>query len=225
MTKRRGKATKAYSSPVREEAKEATRARILDALVRVVLDDGVHAFSVATVAKRAGIAHRTVYRHFASREELLEALSDAIDFGGPPEEAEARRRKPLVEHARAGAGGLFAALESTRDRATAEFIIAVALRHTTRGKQQRWAQVQAEVREHFPALPPDEQLASAAVLRALLSSNTWFHLCVQLGVPAEIAAQGLSRAIELVLEDLAQRNETRTRRAPRGDDKQGRARR
>jgi AcrR family transcriptional regulator len=224
MAKRR-EASTGYSSPMRDEAKEATRARILDALVRVVIDEGVHAFSVATVAARAGIAHRTVYRHFASREELLEALSEAIDSAGSAAAALARRSKPLVEHARAGAGELFGALEMRRDQATAEFIIGVALRHNTRGKQQRWAQVQAEVRERFPALPPEEQLASAAVLRALMSSNVWFHLCVQLGVPADTAAKGVSRAIELVLEDLAQRNDTRAHRKPRGDDKRGRTKR
>lgn len=223
MTKRSAAST-GYSSAVRDEAKEATRARILDALVRVVLDDGVHAFSVATVAARAGISHRTVYRHFPSREELLEALSDEIDTSGPPAAAEARR-KPLIDHARAGAGGLFSALESMRDRAIAEFIIGVALRHNTRGKQQRWAQVQTEVRENFPALPPQEQLAGAAVLRALLSSNMWFHLCVQLGLPVDAAVQGISRVIDLVLEDLAQRNNTQTRRKPRGDDKRSRAKR
>jgi AcrR family transcriptional regulator len=221
---KRSAASTGYSSSVRDEAKEATRARILDALVRVVIDDGVHAFSVATVAERAGISHRTVYRHFASREELLEALSDAIDSAGPPEAAEARS-KPLIDHARAGASGLFGALESMRDRAAAEFIIGVALRHNTRGKQQRWAQVQAEMRANFPALSSEEQLASAAVLRALLSSNSWFHLCVQLGVPADVAAQGISRAIDLMLDDLAQRNDTQTRRKPRGDDKKSRAKR
>lgn len=224
MTKQ-SEASTGYSSPVRDEAKEATRARILDALVRVVIDDGVHAFSVATVAARAGISHRTVYRHFASREELLEALSDDIDFSGPPEAAEARRNKPLIDQARAGAGALFGALDSIRDRAAAEFIIGVALRHNTRGKQQRWAQVQAEMREHFPALPPEEQLAGAAVVRALVSSNIWFHLCVQLGVPADAAAQGISRAVELVLEDLARRNDSKPRRKPRGDDKRRRAKR
>lgn len=224
MAKRKDAST-GYSSPVREEAKEATRERIIEALVRVVLDEGIHAFSVATVAERAGISHRTVYRHFASREELLEGLSDAIDFAGPPAEAEARRAKPMIDHAREGAGGLFRALETFRDRATAEFIIGVALRHNTRGKRQRWAQVQAEVRERFPALAPQEQLAGAAVLRAMLSSNIWFHLCVQLGVPTDAAAEGVSRAVELVLGDLARRNEVQGRRKPTSDKNRRRGKR
>lgn len=205
-----------YSSPVRDEAKEATRARIVDALQRVVLEEGVHAFSVATVAKRAGIAHRTVYRHFPSREDLLEALSDVIETTGPSKEAvAAHHARPLLEFAREGVGGLFGVLESMKDRATAEFIIGVALRHNTRGKRERWARIQDEMRTEFPALPPEEQLAGAAVLRALMSSNTWFHLSVQLDVPLEIASRGISRAIELVLADLARRNDELGRSRPR----------
>jgi AcrR family transcriptional regulator len=222
---KRTKTSPVYLSPVREEAKEATRERIIDALVRVVLEEGVHAFSVATVAERAGISHRTVYRHFASREELLEGLSEVIESTGLPAAVAARRDKPMLEHAREGSGGLFGELERIRDRATAEFIIGVALRHNTRGRRQRWAQVQAEVREHFPALTPDEQLAGAAVLRALLSSNAWFHLCVQLGVPIDAAVQGTSRAIELVLEDLTQRNEAQSRKKPQSAEKRKRAKR
>jgi AcrR family transcriptional regulator len=197
-----------YSSPVRDEAKQATRERIIDALVRVVIEDGVHAFSVATVADRAGVSHRTVYRHFPSREELLEGLAEAVDGAGAPEAGQPRA---MIGHATRDVGPLFRALDEARDRASAEFIIGVALRHSTRGKRQRWALIQAEVRERFPALSSDEQLAGAAALRALVSSNAWFHLCVQLGVPAEPAAQGITRAVTLVLEDLAQRNEARSR--------------
>lgn len=194
-----------YSSPLRDEAKRATRERILDALVRVVLDDGVHAFSVASVAERAGVSHRTVYRHFASREELLEGLSEAID-GGQAHGTPGGAGKPILDEQSEQIRMLFHALDQQHDRATAEFIIGVALRHTTRGKRSRWALVQAEVRERFPALSRDEQLAGAAAVRGLVSSNTWFHLCVQLGVPAGPAAQGIARALDLVIEDMAQRN-------------------
>lgn len=200
---------------MREEAKEATRERIIDALVRVVLDEGVHAFSVATVAARAGISHRTVYRHFASREELLEGLSEVIDTSGAPAEVEARRVATVLDRPQELLVGLFRELHRVRDRATAEFIIGVALRHNTRGRRQRWAQAQAEARARFPNLTPEEQLAGAATVRALLSSNTWFHLCVQLDVPVEVAAQGLARALQLVLDDLAQRNQASARPASR----------
>jgi AcrR family transcriptional regulator len=208
---------------VREEAKEATRERIIDALVRVVLDEGVHAFSVATVAARAGISHRTVYRHFASREELLEGLSEVIETSGPPASADARTLKAVLDRPRELAIGLFHELHKVRDRATAEFIIGVALRHNTRGRLQRWALAQAETRARFPNLTPEEQLAGAATVRALVSSNVWFHLCVQLDVPVEVAAQGLARALELVLEDLAQRNQASARLASRRAEPRKRA--
>ncbi len=212
MADKNERATK-YSSRLREEAKQATRERIIDALVRVVIEDGVHAFSVATVAARAGVSHRTVYRHFASREELLEGLAASVDTAGPSDPAGTQRRpaKPILGEASLQVGALIRGLEQLRDRASAEFVIGVALRHNTRGKRERWGHLQAQVRERFPALSPGEQLAGAAAVRALLSSNTWFHLCVQLGVPADPAVQGVSRALDLVLEDLARRNAARSR--------------
>ncbi len=206
-------ATTGYTSPVRDEAKQATRERILDALVRVVLEDGIHAFSVATVAQRAGVSHRTVYRHFASREDLLEALAESVDAASLTEATgtPGRPPDPSLDAASEQAGGMIRALERLRDQASAEFIMSVALRHNTRGKRQRWAFMQAKVRERFPALRPREQLAGAAVVRGLASSNLWFHLCVQLGVPADAAVEGISRALDLVVEDLARRNDARSR--------------
>lgn len=50
------------------------RERILDAAEQLVLDRGFDAMSVASVAECAGIAKGAVYREFASKYELREAL-------------------------------------------------------------------------------------------------------------------------------------------------------
>ena len=71
-------AKREYASPTREQGKLETRERILEAVVRVILEQGIHAFSVQNVAERSGISHRTVYRHFGSREGLLEGLSESL---------------------------------------------------------------------------------------------------------------------------------------------------
>ena len=109
-------ATRRYRSPAREEGKLRTREAILEALVRVVLDDGIHAFSVANVAARAGVSHRTVYRHFPTKEALLDALSDHVDAGAPgaggPDEI-------ALDALPATVTGMFAALADARDAATA----------------------------------------------------------------------------------------------------------
>ena len=59
---------------LRARQTELTRDLILEALVDLVVERPLADFSLQDVADRAGVALRTVYRHFASREALLEAL-------------------------------------------------------------------------------------------------------------------------------------------------------
>ena len=61
--------------PSRRTRKDAlqNRDRILDAATELVLGDG-EKVPMATIAERAGVGIGTVYRHFATREELLGAL-------------------------------------------------------------------------------------------------------------------------------------------------------
>ncbi len=59
---------------------EVQRARILSAMVEVVLGEGTASVSVAHVVSRAGVSRRTFYELFADREEcLLAALDDAFE--------------------------------------------------------------------------------------------------------------------------------------------------
>src|SRR5215472_1572236 len=59
---------------LRARQTELTRDLILEALVDLVVERPLADFSLQDVADRAGVSLRTVYRHFASREALLEAL-------------------------------------------------------------------------------------------------------------------------------------------------------
>ncbi len=59
--------------PRRRSDAERNRTRILDA-AREVLADRAAEFSMATVARRAGVGMATVYRNFPGRRELLETL-------------------------------------------------------------------------------------------------------------------------------------------------------
>lgn len=56
------------------------RDRLLDATERCVRRDGVEGTSLASVAAEAGVSRRTVYRYFASGQELLAAAE--IRAGG-----------------------------------------------------------------------------------------------------------------------------------------------
>src|SRR3990172_5060569 len=66
-----------YASALRDEQVEATRVRILDALVRTMAN-GVAGLSIPAVAREARVSVPTVYRHFGSKEGLLAALSPYV---------------------------------------------------------------------------------------------------------------------------------------------------
>jgi AcrR family transcriptional regulator len=73
MTRIAPQPTRAYRSELREEQTEETRARILDATMRVMAT-GLASLSVPAVAREAGVSVPTVYRHFRTKPELLAAL-------------------------------------------------------------------------------------------------------------------------------------------------------
>lgn len=66
-------ATRPYRSRLREEQAEATRARILEATLRIMAT-GIARVSIPEVARAAGVSVPTVYRHFRTKADLLAAL-------------------------------------------------------------------------------------------------------------------------------------------------------
>ncbi|HLW90449.1 MAG TPA: TetR/AcrR family transcriptional regulator [Roseiarcus sp.] len=69
--------SRAYSSPSRDAAAAAKRARILSAASRLLGEtENAALVSMEAVAKAAGVTRLTVYKQFGSRRGLLEAVFD-----------------------------------------------------------------------------------------------------------------------------------------------------
>jgi AcrR family transcriptional regulator len=73
MTRIANPPARAYNSELRAQQADATRARILDATIRVMAR-GIASVSMPEVAREAGVSVPTVYRHFGSKEDLLAAV-------------------------------------------------------------------------------------------------------------------------------------------------------
>lgn len=63
----------------RKLQKESTRIRILATAKRLFAEKGIGATTTQEVASEAGVAHGTVFAHFQTQEQLLEAVIE--DFG------------------------------------------------------------------------------------------------------------------------------------------------
>ena len=79
----------------RAKATQLTRVRLLDAAVDVLAEVGADALTMQLVADRAGLALRTVYNHFPTKEALVveayqrlalavQTAVDALPPDGPP---------------------------------------------------------------------------------------------------------------------------------------------
>ena len=73
MTHIASDAARTYHSQLRVRQAEETRARILDATVRVMAR-GIASVSIPAVAREAGVSVPTIYRHFGTKRELLAAV-------------------------------------------------------------------------------------------------------------------------------------------------------
>lgn len=73
---------------LRERHRADTRARIVQALGQLLVDEHPASLSVPAVARQAGVSVATVYRYFPTKEALLEVASEIADQlivqGGPP---------------------------------------------------------------------------------------------------------------------------------------------
>lgn len=68
-----------YELKSRAARQEATRQRILDAVVELHEEFGPARTSISAIAERAGVERLTVYRHFATEQEIFEACSARFD--------------------------------------------------------------------------------------------------------------------------------------------------
>jgi AcrR family transcriptional regulator len=62
--------------------RERTRERIVQAAIDQLADGGYASAGVAAVARRAGVATGSVYRHFPSKAELFAEVAQAVDAPG-----------------------------------------------------------------------------------------------------------------------------------------------
>src|SRR5690242_13911026 len=61
------------TATLREQHADATRERILSAVADLLEADGGEELTVPRVAEASGVSLRTIYRYYATREDLLEA--------------------------------------------------------------------------------------------------------------------------------------------------------
>lgn len=180
----------------------STRQAILDAVAELLLERNGADFSVREVAERSGLTHRTVYRYFPRREDLLGAGADHYDGLEEPPAAVASIPEWIdsaAEH--------FAQVEAAFDTHHRLLVALLAARfpHDDEPIARRDAPYWELFRREHPHLGDEEALKAFATLRHTLSATSYVICRLKFGLaPAavteslQVAARSLAaRAAEL----------------------------
>jgi len=183
-----------YESPLRAEQKKATRQRILDAAGRLMEDRGLQEFSFAAIAKEAGVKDRTVYRHFPSKNALIEALcvwfQDRIHYGDFAQTEAELLAKPLQ---------IFPGFEENEQLARALWSSPQGREFRLSNVEDRKSGIKAAIADATRGLPPRQTKWIAAVLHVLMSGAAWQSMKDYWGLSAEEAGKASAMAMELLL--------------------------
>ncbi|MDH4280635.1 MAG: TetR/AcrR family transcriptional regulator [Acidimicrobiia bacterium] len=175
----------------------STRDRILAALAEIVLEGGLSDFSVQGVADRCGITHRTVYRHFPTRESMLDGLvqqmSDAMAAAGGAAQVATVDELP---HAVSRNFAMFTDHEALA-KAAVRFSVGTATEN--RDRRQRTDAVSAAVAKL--GLSDGDARLVTGVLRHLSSSRTWL-LLREAGLDAADTTAAAGWAIEALVASI-----------------------
>lgn len=183
---------------------EDTTARILNALVDVISTDGITEFSVQAVADRAEVSHRTIYRHFPSREALLEGITDYLE---DPMRAEGLPGVPEdLDDCVDTIESVFAFFEANTPMIEAMVIVRLALGMEPSRSSERTDGFIEIVRNGAPHLSPDEVHSYAMGLRAIASSQHWYVLTRRLGLSTEQASKVATDTLRALIGEIRRRD-------------------
>lgn len=222
----------------REERAHQTRARIVDAALRLFLQRGYAATTVEAIAREAKVASATVYQAFGTKQAILARSLDVAVAGDAEPVAllerdwvQAAREEPdpvprlalVVTRAADVAARTAAIKEVMRDAAATEPAVRELIR---RDHERRYRTQQALVELVLDSAPPQpgmEYADAVATFFALINSHTYQLLVGHLGWTIERWQTWL---VDVLHRELLGANEgtTQTRRTARGSRRRSKPR-
>jgi len=187
---------RSYSSPLRDRQTGETRSLILEALGAELAAGSVEDFSVARLARRAGVSERTVYRHFQTREALLDGLSEwynerVTDF---PADVTADAIAPTIAQ-------VFADFDTHESLARAVLASPGGREMRERARAARLARLDAALTPLLERADPERAADARALIFALCSAHTWQSMRDEGHLDGATAGRAVAHAIQLILND------------------------
>src|SRR5437588_4487100 len=192
------------SVSLREQHASVTRQRIFSAVAELIERGDGEELTVPAVAEASGVSLRTIYRHYPTRDELLEAAGRWIG----DELFQHRYPRDLDEVAdlyEAGCRDFDERPGLVRAMAFSQ------LGQNARGyrRRERLEAIRRVLEDELSGLPAPELRRAEAVLAYLHNMLAYTTLREESGLSGEEVGEALAWAIRTLVEDLRRRNRAR----------------
>jgi AcrR family transcriptional regulator len=189
-----------YESPLRAEQAQATRERILAGVRTMFEQDPDNALGFDELATVSGVNRRTIFRHFPTKEALLEAFwNDANASLGvrfwPQSEKDLTELPPA----------LFASLDGIEGIVRASHASGAGRQMRLQANEERQAAFRKSLAEVSKDLVPERARQLEAAVQLLFSATAWQTMKDYWGFSGEEAGKAAAWAIEALL-DAARRD-------------------
>lgn len=181
---------------------DRTRNAIIEAALELLLGDSdPGSFTMQTVADEAGVSHRTLYRYFASRQELFNAVGSHMD--GELESAGEYEQVPSFDAWVQSIDSLvaFGALHRDTLRKTVGLSAGTGVWRTDRD-QDYWSMF----RDRFPHLDESEAREDFAIFRFVCGATSSVMLSDRFSLPPEKIIPAIERAVAALVDAIAARD-------------------
>jgi len=178
----------------REDQKNQTHKRIVDAAVDTLHEAGEENVTMMEVAARAGVTERTIYRHFRTRRVLLRWVWQRVLVSDA-----SQRDRQTVDELIKGPRRDFPRWDETPEFARSSVYSPEALEARKRLSDVRQQAMLKSVRDAIPVLDEGTIRRRAAIAELLASSYTWEWLEQLWGLDGAEAGAAASEALEILL--------------------------
>jgi AcrR family transcriptional regulator len=187
-----------YSSPLRESQARQTREAILDALTALLAGQPADQIATREIAERAGVSQPTVYRYFPDRAALLNGLSERVEALVGSDRAFPETLDQFLQLT----NEFFAAPDALADIATAEAVLNADPRRYSRSTRERTVRIQRLVGEEFPELSKRDHRRITALLRSLVTIQTWLRMREEFGMAGTESGPLVTWALETLIREI-----------------------
>jgi AcrR family transcriptional regulator len=191
------RATNTYSSPLRDEQKQRTHERILEAAAEQLLEEGLEELSLPRAAKRARVSVPTVYRHFPTQEALMRELTEwvgsRININEVPEN---------VDEFTEWVPRLFAHWDENEALIRARLLSAVHRQIHREAGHRKDEAIEKAMEDVTAHLDPLDARRACALVRLLVSGAAWEMMRDSWDLTGEEAGEALAWAISVLVAEL-----------------------